>query len=77
MLEPLGDDPEGESLNPLERALLRLAVGKDAGQFDHLGQPPAVLLLLDLHLEGDQQFTTSGQRVYDGGAKRPDQSESR
>jgi len=47
MFEPLGEDPQGESLDPCERSLLRAAVGEDAGEVGDFCQPPAVILLLD------------------------------
>ena len=67
MFEPLGDDSEGEGLDPRKRRLFCVSVREDAGQLEDFRQPPTVVLSLDFDFEGNQQLMTSRQRVYDDG----------
>jgi hypothetical protein len=50
VLQPLGDDAQGESLNPRKGRLLGFAVRENARKLDDLGQPTAVVFPLDLDL---------------------------
>lgn len=68
MLQPFSDDPEGKRLDPRQGRFLRFAVREDAGQFDDLCQPAAVVLSFDLNLERDQARIVSTSRVYDADA---------
>jgi hypothetical protein len=68
VFEALGNDPQGESLDPCKRRLLRVAIREDAGQVDNFCQPPAIVLLLDFNRERNQQVMPSERRVYDDDA---------
>ena len=54
MFEPLRADPAGERFDPGERGLFGVSVGEDAGELHDFREPPAIVLSLDLDLEGDQ-----------------------
>jgi hypothetical protein len=51
MLEAFGYDPQGESLHPSLRFILRRAVGEYSRQVGDLGDPATVVLSLEFHLE--------------------------
>jgi len=46
VFQAIGDDPQRQCLYFRKRFLAGLAVGKDAWQVDHIGQPATILLLL-------------------------------
>lgn len=52
MLEPLGDDPEGERLHARDRFVTVNGIAHDARQVSYFRQPTAVVLALQLDCEG-------------------------
>jgi hypothetical protein len=56
MLEAISDDSKGQRLNPGLSLRRGSTVSQYTGQFRHLGQPPPVLLALDLDPEPHDLF---------------------
>ena len=48
MLEPLGNDAQGQGLDPGDGLIAVLAVAHDPGQSRHLGQPTAISFAFEL-----------------------------
>ena len=77
VFEPLGYNPQGESLDSGKRGLRRVTIRENTRQLHHFGQPTAVGLLLGFNPERNQVRRPSGEPVYDAGHSRSVWSESR
>ena len=51
VFKALSDDPQRKSLHPGDGLVPIVAVGHDTGESRNVGQPPAIILLLDFNLE--------------------------
>ncbi|MGE5195630.1 MAG: hypothetical protein ACM3U2_24315 [Deltaproteobacteria bacterium] len=52
MLQPVGEHAQGQCLRPMDGVLTRLAVRQNAGEFNNLRKPSAIVFLLDFDRKG-------------------------
>ena len=63
MLQPFGQDAQGQSLSTRHRFFARGAVGQHPGQFRDFGDPPPIGLLLDFDLEHGAMIARPSREV--------------